>query len=93
MGQGTGGYLSIRRPSRELLLHQEGISALTGTNAGTSAYLPLIIDMGGLDLGITNAIEVNDAANGTGDFEGRAPEESLPGCTALSVPCGYLCPR
>ncbi len=75
MGQGTSGYSIGAAIAR--VLAQEGISALVQPSAGTSAYLPLI-DMGELDLGIANAIEVNDAANGTGDFEGRALKNISP---------------
>ncbi|UMA64411.1 TAXI family TRAP transporter solute-binding subunit [Roseivivax marinus] len=75
MGQGTSGYSIGSAIAR--VLADEGIGALVQPNAGTSAYLPLI-DMGELDLGIANAIEVNDAVNGTGDFDGRALENIAP---------------
>jgi len=75
MGQGTSGYSMGSAIAR--VLADEGINALVQPSAGTSAYLPLI-DMGELDLGIANAIEVSDAVNGTGEFEGRPLENIAP---------------
>ena len=75
MGQGTSGYSIGTAIAR--VLSEEGIDALVQPSAGTSAYLPLI-DMGELDLGIANAIEVGAAVKGTGDFEGRALENVAP---------------
>ncbi len=68
MGQGTSGYSMGAAIAR--VLSDNGINALVQPSAGTSAYLPLI-DMGELDLGIANAIEVSEAVNGTWSFEGR----------------------
>jgi uncharacterized protein len=69
MGQGSSGY--SMGAAIALVLSENGINALVQPSSGTSAYLPLI-DMGELDLGIANAIEVGDAITGSGDFEGRA---------------------
>nr|WP_163500534.1 TAXI family TRAP transporter solute-binding subunit [Halomonas socia] len=75
MGQGTSGYSMGAAIAR--VLSENDIGALVQPSSGTSAYLPLI-DMGELDLGIANAIEISDAATGSGDFEGRALENIAP---------------
>ena len=75
MGQGTSGYSMGTAIAR--VLSDNGIGALVQPNAGTSAYMPLI-QMGELDFGIANAIEVTDAHNGTGAFEGRALDAVRP---------------
>jgi TRAP transporter TAXI family solute receptor len=75
MGQGTSGYSMGSAIAR--VLSNAGIQALVQPSAGTSAYLPLI-DMGELDLGIANAIEVSDAILGNGDFKGRALKNISP---------------
>jgi TRAP transporter TAXI family solute receptor len=69
MGQGTSGYSMGSAIAR--VLSENGVDALVQPSAGTSAYLPLI-DMGELDIGIANAIEVGDAVAGEGAFDGRA---------------------
>ncbi|MDF0595240.1 TAXI family TRAP transporter solute-binding subunit [Psychromarinibacter halotolerans] len=68
MGQGTSGYSMGSAIAK--VLADNGVNALVQPSAGTSAYLPLI-DMGELDLGIANAIEVAEAMTGTGVFEGK----------------------
>lgn len=75
MGQGTSGYSMGAAIAR--VLSENGIDALVQPSAGTSSYLPLI-DMGELDLGIANAIEVSDAVSGYGYFEGHALENIAP---------------
>ncbi|MCK0745194.1 TAXI family TRAP transporter solute-binding subunit [Chromohalobacter nigrandesensis] len=75
MGQGTSGYSMGAAIAR--VLSENGIDALVQPSAGTSSYLPLI-DMGELDLGIANAIEVSDAVSGNGYFEGHALENIAP---------------
>lgn len=75
MGQGTSGYAMGAAIAR--VLSENDIGALVQPSSGTSAYLPLI-DMGELDLGIANAIEISDAATGSGDFAGRALENIAP---------------
>ncbi|NWO55629.1 TAXI family TRAP transporter solute-binding subunit [Chromohalobacter israelensis] len=75
MGQGTSGYSMGAAIAR--VLSDNGMDALVQPSAGTSAYLPLI-DMGELDLGIANAIEVSDAVSGHGYFEGHALENIAP---------------
>ncbi|MCI0509675.1 hypothetical protein C8E00_10477 [Chromohalobacter marismortui] len=75
MGQGTSGYSMGAAIAR--VLSDNGIDALVQPSAGTSAYLPLI-DMGELDLGIANAIEVSDAVSGQGYFEGHALKNIAP---------------
>ena len=75
MGQGTSGYSMGAAIAR--VLAENEVDALVQPSAGTSAYLPLI-QFGELDLGIANAIEVTDAINGTGDFEGRALDQLRP---------------
>ncbi len=75
MGQGTSGYSMGSAIAK--VLSDNGLGSLVQPSAGTSAYLPLI-DMGELDLGIANAIEVAEAMTGTGVFEGRALENIAP---------------
>jgi len=75
MGQGTSGYSMGSAIAK--VLSDNGLGALVQPSAGTSAYLPLI-NMGELDLGIANAIEVAEAMTGTGVFEGRALENISP---------------
>jgi len=75
MGQGTSGYSMGSAIAK--VLSDNGLGALVQPSAGTSAYLPLI-NMGELDLGIANAIEVAEAMTGTGVFEGRALENIAP---------------
>jgi TRAP transporter TAXI family solute receptor len=59
------------------VLSDKGLGSLVQASSCTSAYLPLI-NMGELDLGIANAIEVAEAMTGTGVFEGRALENISP---------------
>lgn len=75
MGQGTSGYSMGSAIAR--VLAENGIDALVQPSAGTSAYLPLI-NMGELDMGIANAVEIADAVAGTGDFEGRQLADIAP---------------
>lgn len=75
MGQGTSGYSMGAAIAR--VLAENDVGALVQPSAGTSAYLPLI-QFGELDLGIANAIEVTDAIDGTGDFEGRPLDQLRP---------------
>lgn len=71
MGQGTAGYGMGTAIAG--VLAANGVNAIVQPSAGTSAYLPLI-GFGELDFGIANAIEVFEATNGVGAFEGRALE-------------------
>ncbi|KZX98484.1 MULTISPECIES: TAXI family TRAP transporter solute-binding subunit [unclassified Sulfitobacter] len=75
MGQGTSGYSMGSAIAK--VLSDNGVGALVQPNAGTSAYLPLI-QLGELDFGIANAIEVGDALGGRGDFEGKALDQIAP---------------
>jgi uncharacterized protein len=75
MGQGTSGYSMGAAIAR--VLSENGYPSLAQPSSGTSAYLPLI-NMGELDMGIANAIEIADAVNGEGDFEGRPLDQIAP---------------
>ncbi|MCC6008726.1 MAG: TAXI family TRAP transporter solute-binding subunit [Rhodobacteraceae bacterium] len=71
MGQGTAGYGMGSAIAG--ILAANGVNAIVQPSAGTSAYLPLI-GFGELDFGIANAIEVFEATNGVGAFDGRQLE-------------------
>ncbi len=69
MGQGTSAYSMGSDLAK--VLSDNRLPALVKPRSGTSSYLPLI-QMGELDMGIANALEVGDAVRGNGDFKGRA---------------------
>lgn len=87
MGQGSAGYSMGSAIAK--VLSDNGIGALVQPAAGTSAYLPLI-DMGELDLGIANAIEVGEAVNGIGVFEGRALTNIAPAARLFPLRVGIF---
>ncbi len=67
--QGSLGYNTGQAVAKVLNL-KAGITARTQPLAGTAAYLPLI-SRGEIEFGFANAVEVEYAATGTGNFEGK----------------------
>src|SRR5262249_32678089 len=72
--QGTLTY-ALRTALPRVLSESEHVSARVQPSAGTGVMIPLL-DRGELDIGFANTLEVLEAYNGTGSFNGR-PQRNL----------------